>query len=93
MHRAKPCASRQCPKMSGERLHIMDVLASPVTNEVAMELQLLAELANDIFGTGQLFSAGGNLTPPNGTAGREERVWPPWARHAGASLVYVCVCV
>lgn len=54
----------------------MDVLASPVTNEVAMELQLLAEIANGIFGTGQVFSAGGNLTPPNRTAGREERVWP-----------------
>lgn len=48
----------------------MDVLVSPVTNEVAMELQLLAEIANDIFGTGQVFVAGGNLTPPDGTAER-----------------------
>lgn len=40
-----------------------------------MELQLLAQIANEIFGTGQVFSAGRNLTPPNGTTGREERVW------------------
>lgn len=40
-----------------------------------IELELLAGIANDIFGTGQVFSAGGNLTPPNGTAEGEERVW------------------
>ena len=57
-----------------------------------MELQLLAEIANDIFGTGQVFSAGGNLTPPDGTAGAEEK-GVAQARHAGASLVCVCVCV
>ncbi len=59
-----------------------------------MELQLLAEIANDMFGTGQVFIAEGNLTPPGGTAGREERVWPGqtcWC-FAGACL-YVCVCV
>lgn len=51
-----------------------------------MELQLLAEIANDIFGTGQVFSAGGNLTPPNGTAGREERVW------LGSDMLGLRVC-
>lgn len=56
-----------------------------------MELQLLAEIANDIFGTGQVFSAGGNLTPPDGTAGGEEK-GVAGARHAGASLVCVCAC-
>lgn len=71
----------------------MDVLASPMTNEVVMELQLLAEIANDIFGTGQVFSPGGNFIPPNGTAGREERVWPSQARHAGALLVCECLII
>lgn len=91
---AKPSAPHQYPKTSGEHLPpIMDVLVSPVTNEVAMELQLLAEITNDIFGTGQVFSAGGNLTPPNGTAGREKRVWPSqtcWCYTTGAR---VCVCL
>lgn len=54
----------------------MAVLASLMTNEVVMEFQFLAEVANDIVGTGQVSRAGGNLTPPSGTAGREERVWP-----------------
>lgn len=91
----EPSASHQYPKTSGEPLPpIMDVLASPVTNEVAMELQLLAELANDIFGTGQVFSAGRNLTPLNGTALSGEKKGCGWARHAGATaLVHMCVCV
>lgn len=71
----------------------MDVLASPVTNEVVMELQLLAEIANDIFGTGQVWSAGGNLTPPNGTAGREERVWPGPDMLVLQWRMCVCNCV
>lgn len=59
-----------------------------------MELQLLAELANDIFGTGQVFSAGRNLTPLNGTALSGEKKGCGWARHAGATaLVHACVCV
>lgn len=68
----------QSHQTSGEQLHpITDALRSPpVTNEVAMELRLLAEVANGIMGTGQVCSAGGNLTPPNGTVGRKERVCP-----------------
>lgn len=34
-----------------------------------MELQCLAQAANEIFGTGQVFRAERNLTPPNGTKG------------------------
>lgn len=71
-------------------------LASPVTNEVVMELQLLAEIANDIFGTGQVFSAGGNLTPPNGTTGREERVWSAqtcWCFTGACVCLCVCDCI
>lgn len=59
-----------------------------------MELQLLAEIANDIFGTGQVFCAGGNLTPLNGTAGREERVWPGqtcWC-FTGSHWMHLCTC-
>lgn len=48
-----------------------------MTNEVATELRLLAEAANGIVGTGQVCSAGGNSTPPNGTVGgKKERVCP-----------------
>lgn len=54
-----------------------------------MELQLLAEIANDIFGTGQVFSAGGNLTPPNGTAGREEK----GVAEPDMLVLHWCVCV
>lgn len=78
-------------KPSGERLRpITDVLASPVTNELAMEWQLLAEMANYIIGTGQVLRAGGNSTPSNGTAWeRGEGV--ARARQAGATCVSVCV--
>lgn len=58
-----------------------------VTNEVAMESRLLAEVANGIVGTGQVCSAGGNLTPPNVTVGRKERVCPGWC-----VFVDVCFC-
>lgn len=72
-----PLPEDQYPKTSATHPQpILGALGSPVTNAMAMKLQLLAEIANDIFGTRQVFSAEGNLTPPNGTAGREERVWP-----------------
>lgn len=50
-----------------------------------MELRLLAEVANGIMGTGQVCSAWGNLTPPNGTVGRKERACP-------GLCVFVHVC-
>lgn len=82
-------SSDQSHQTSGEQLHpITDVLRSPpVTNEVAMELRLLAEVANGIMGTGQVCRAGGNLTPPNGAVGRKERVCPGLC-----VFVHVCFC-
>lgn len=60
----------------------------------------MAEGANEIFGTGQVFRAGRNLTPPIGTSGggrgEGEKGCGP-VRHAGASLLcvwvlYHCAC-
>lgn len=58
-----------------------------MTNEAAVASRLLAEVANGIIGTGQVCSAGGNLTPPNGTVGRKERVCPELCVFAS-----VCFC-
>lgn len=60
---------------------------TPVTNEAAMASRLLAEVANGIIGTGQVCSTGGNLTPPDGTEGRKERVCPGLCVFAS-----VCFC-
>lgn len=75
---------------SGKQLQpITDVLRSPpVTNEAAMELRLLAEAANGIVGTGQVCSAGGNSTPPNGTVGGKKR-----KKGCVQACVSLCVCV
>ena len=57
-----------------------------MTNEAALRVH--AEAANGIIGTGQVYSAGGNSTPPNGTVG--------WGGGGGGGKGVsrpVCVCV
>lgn len=73
----------------------MDVLVSLVTNEVAMELQLLAEIANDIFGTGQVFSAGRKLdtTQRDSRKRRKGVAGPDMLVLQWCVCVYVCVIV
>lgn len=88
---AEPSATHRYPETSEAPLWpIMPVLISPATNEVVMELQLLAEIANDIFFTGHVFSAGETWYHPTGQRGEKKGCGHPGPDKL---VLYWCVCV